>query len=181
LGLKFGIIQITLERVNKLKISLEELSNSPDKTVTLEFDEVIGELNNNAPVKGQVTAMLISGGVKIEGHVETEITLDCDRCLESYPYYVDIDIDEIFVKDELSSAKEVELKQENFVEELKGRTKIDVTDLVYQTIILNIPTKKLCQEECTGSEELLELQADEETDPRLEIFKNLYKDDEDNN
>ena len=157
-----------------MKISLEELSDAPENTITLGFHEVIEQLDNNKPVDGEITACLIPGGVKVEGHVETDLNLECDRCLENYPYHVDIDIDEIFIKGNLSSAKEIEISHENFVEELKGRSEIDITDLVYQSIILNTPSKKLCQEECPGTEELQQIQSEKPLDPRMEIFKKLY-------
>ncbi|EKE03327.1 MAG: hypothetical protein ACD_20C00215G0011 [uncultured bacterium] len=147
--------------------------NTPEGQMTLEFSEVIGELSNNKTVEGKITASLISGGVQIKGHAETDMMLECDRCIVNYPYHADVDIEEVFITGSLSSAKEIELTQENFVEELKGRNEIDVTDLVYQSILLNLPSKKLCQEECPGTKEFQNLQVEKPVDPRLEVFKKL--------
>ncbi|OGI18046.1 MAG: hypothetical protein A2287_08130 [Candidatus Melainabacteria bacterium RIFOXYA12_FULL_32_12] len=162
-----------------MKINIEELSNTPEGQLTLEFNEVINELGNDQPVDGEVTARLIPSGVQVEGHVETDMMLECDRCMVNYPYHVDVNIDEVFIKGNLSSAKEIELTQENFVEELKGRNEIDVTDLIYQSIILSIPSKNLCQEECPGTKEFQELQIEKPADPRLEVFKKLSEQESD--
>lgn len=59
------------------------------------------------------------------------------------------------------------------MEELKGSKEIDMTDLIYQSIILNIPTQKLCKKECQGTEEFQRLTVEKSIDPRLQIFKNL--------
>lgn len=156
-----------------MKINIEELSNTPDGQLKLGFHEILSELGNNKPVDGEITARLIPGGVKVEGHVETDMTMECDRCMENFPYHAEADIDEVFIQGTLSSAKELELTDENFVEELRGKKEIDVTDLVYQTIILSTPSKKLCEEECPGTEEFQRLQEEKTIDPRLEIFKKL--------
>ena len=42
------------------------------------------------------------------------------------------------------SHNEIELKNDNFVVELNNEGEIDITDLVYQSVILNLPSQKLC-------------------------------------
>lgn len=142
--------------------------------ITFEFHEVIKDLGNDNPVDGYITAKVIPGGIRIEGRVETDLIMECGRCLENYPYHSDVVIEEVFIHGSLSCAKEMELTEENFVEELKDRKEIDVTDLIYQTIILNNPSKKLCKEECSGPQDYQELQEEKSIDPRLEIFTKLY-------
>jgi len=75
--------------------------------------------------------------------------------LKEFLHHVAIDIDEKFVKGKIieDNIKEYEIKNENFFEELGEVTEIDLTDLIYQNIILNIPIQKLCDLNCKGSEE----------------------------
>lgn len=156
-----------------MKISIEELENASGNQIIQDFHEILSEFNRDKPVVGVITARLIPGGLQIEGHVEVDMIFECDRCLDKYSYHADVDINEIFIRGNLSSAKEFELTQDNFVEELKDRNEIDVTDLVYQSIILNIPGKKICKEECSGNENFQKLESEQLIDPRLEIFKKL--------
>ena len=58
-----------------MKVNIEELANRPEHRMTLEFNEKIEELNSENTVKGVLTASLISGGVRLEGHVETDLVL----------------------------------------------------------------------------------------------------------
>ena len=162
-----------------MKINIEDIANSAEGKITIDFQEKINELENNEIVRGIISIEITSYGVKVEGHVETEVTLECDRCLKSYKSLIQADIDEKFVKEKIVSddVKELEIKKDNFVEELNGRTDVDITDLVYQSIILNLPNKKLCDINCQGSEELKKIQSEKLIDPRLEIFKKIKLDD----
>ncbi|MFH0702610.1 MAG: YceD family protein [bacterium] len=165
-----------------MKINIEELANLPENQITLNFHETISDLNNNTPINGVIIAYLTSYGVKIEGNIETDMILECDRCLKSYSCHININIDEKFVKDSiiLEGTRDLELTNENFVEELDNRSEIDITDLVYQYIILNLPGKKLCYSECPGTEEIQKLKTEKSLDPRLEVFKNILEKKPDN-
>ena len=158
-----------------MKVNLDELENLPEQRRDIYFEEKIYDLHNDKPVQGPIAVYLTNYGIEVTGHVQTKMMLECDRCLEKFEYDLEIDIDEKFVKDDLvfQDTKEFEIKEENFVEELKGRKEINITDLIYQSIILNIPTKKLCDIKCSGSEEFIKMKENKQIDPRLEIFRNL--------
>jgi uncharacterized protein len=164
-----------------LKIKLEDLENNPENKITLDFDEVISELENDKPVTGTVTVMLTPYGVEVTGSVETDLNLECDRCLKIFPYHLKIDINEELTKENIVNpeTKEYEITRGNFVEELKGRKEIDVTDIIYQDIILNIPGKKLCDEKCEGTEELQENKSEKQLDPRMQAFKKFFEENKD--
>ena len=46
------------------------------------------------------------------------------------------------------------MSKSDFEEELDGETKIDLRDLIYQSIIINIPSQILCDNNCEGLDEL---------------------------
>lgn len=158
-----------------MKISVEELENIPDKQLTLRFNENIRELENSSPVEGVLTVASNGFSIKIEGNVKTKVNLECGKCLKNYIYQVDLDIDEEFVKDSIimESHGEFELTGKDFVEELKGRKEIDLTDLIYQSITIDLTSQNVCGENCLGSDEYQKLRSEKFTDPRLEIFKQI--------
>ena len=85
---------------------------------------------------------------------------------------MDFRIDEIFAKKALLEdyGQEIEIKEGQFVTDLNGADKIDIYDLLYQSVILNIPNKKVCGINCSRDN----FQKEEDlTDPRLEVFKNI--------
>ncbi len=158
-------------------IDIEELENLPDREMNLQIDEIIKDIDEGTPVKGVVNVMSNGSSITITGNIEADIVLECDRCLKKFTDHIKLNMDETFVKGKIieDDKSEVELKSENFIEELGNSNEIDVSDLIYQSIILNIPNKKLCDKNCAGSEEYQQLQNQELVDPRLQVFKDISK------
>ena len=71
------------------------------------------------------------------------------------------------------SGQEIELKDGDFVTELTDTDEIDVDDLIYQSVTLNIPNPCVCDINCVGDEILEKYVKKEISDPRLEVFKNI--------
>jgi uncharacterized metal-binding protein YceD (DUF177 family) len=95
--------------------------------------------------------------------------------LEKFEKYFDISIDETFARNSLYEEykDETELKEGSFVEDLKGENELDITDLIYQSVILNIPNKLVCGINCIGQKNLDKYIKKEILDPRLDIFKTI--------
>lgn len=158
-------------------IDLEELNFSPEKRLDIQFNEYIADLNNSVDVIGNTILKLTPYGVNITGTVSTELELICDRCLKVYTKKVTANINEDFVFGTLipKGTKEYELQAGEFVTDLNGQLTIDLTEIVYQLIVLEIPNQNLCAEDCKGTEELQVIQKETKQDPRLEMFKNLLQ------
>jgi len=156
-----------------LKLNIEELKNSPEGTKEIYFNEKVDELENDFPVEASLTAKTKACGINIKGNVNTKLKLVCDRCSEEYVYSINVKVDEDFVTDSFINAnqKEYELNPSQFVEELQGRDEIDINDFLYQTVILEVPFKKICDESCQGSEALQKAISEKFVDERLEVFK----------
>lgn len=154
-------------------VDLEELKNSPEKQLDLEFNEYIAELNNSVDVTGHVRVQLTLCGVKVKGKVSTDIELTCDRCLNPCTKSITAEFDEDYLFGTLlpDGIKEHELQSNEFVNELNGQTCLDITDIVYQSIILEIPTQNLCSDNCLGNVSYQTSQTEDKTDPRLEKLK----------
>lgn len=163
----------------KLLVNIEEIEDLPEKQKTIPFNEVIDSLENGNPVSGSITVTVLGPRVIVEGSAETDVMLECDRCLEQFPCHVVAEIYEIFLKGSLDTElkKEVELTEKSFVEELHGKNEINITDLIYQEIVLNIPSHKLCKEECEGGEFKQNDNNENIIDSRLEVFKNYFNND----
>ncbi|MGN0031928.1 MAG: YceD family protein [Candidatus Gastranaerophilaceae bacterium] len=156
-------------------ILLEDLENAENKTLYMTFDEKIEGLDCVTPIKAELCAKSLGDFVQISGHVNGKILLECDLCLEKFEYELDFDIDEVYSKHSLlgdyeESGQEFELKDGQFVTDLNGENEIDIYDLLYQSVILDLPNKKVCGINCKGREFLSE---EISADPRLEVFKNI--------
>ena len=153
-------------------LSIEDLENSDNKVVYFTFNDKIEGIDCVEPVCAKLCAKSLGDFVQISGNVKTKVILECDFCLEKYPYEMDFNIEELYAKNALieGDTEEYEIKDGQFVTDLNGEKEIDIYDLLYQSVILNFPNKKVCGINCKGKEFL---QNDEVPDPRLDVFKNI--------
>ena len=153
------------------KVSIEDIELTG--SFTYEFIGKIKELEN-CEVRANIEFKSLGDFIEALGHVEGEITLECDRCLNKFPYILDFDINETFAKNALleNYGQELELSSGQFVTDLNGETDIDVYDLLYQSVILALPNRKVCGINCNEgyfvSEEEYKI-----PDSRMDVFKNI--------
>ena len=155
-------------------ITLEKLENAEGQQLNIDFFEIISDINPEKEVEADLIAWIKGTHIEVSGSIKVEVEVECDRCLKKFNQVLNIDIKEVFSTCDAFdySHSEIELKNDNFVVELEKEGKIDITDLVYQSIILNLPSKKICSEDCEGTAVLKELQSNK-IDPRLAVFQNI--------
>ena len=157
-------------------LSLDELENSSNKTLFFTFNEKIEGIDCIEPIHAELCAKSLGDFVQITGNVKGKVMLECDLCLDKFEHELDFEIDELFSKSTLlgdyeESGQEFEIKDGQFVTDLNGEKEIDIYDLLYQSVILSFPNKKVCGINCKGREYIS--QEDDISDPRLEVFNNL--------
>ena len=153
-------------------ISIQDLENTESKQVNIKFNDFIEGVDLVQPLQAELTVKSLGDFVEISGNVKGIVKLVCDFCLKDFEYNLDFDIEEMFAKSSLldSYGQEIELKGDQFVTDLCGEDEIDICDLLYQSVILNIPNQKVCGINCNRgnfpSEENV-------ADPRMDVFKNI--------
>jgi len=153
------------------KVSIEDIEN--EGILEFDFDDDIKELED-CHVSAELDFRAIGEFIEVKGRAEGKVTLECDRCLKKYVYDLDFDIDETFAKKSLLDeyGGELELSEGQFVTDLDGAKDIDVYDLLYQSVILALPNKKVCGINC--NEGLFVSEDDMKNhDNRMDVFKNI--------
>ena len=158
--------------MSNYKVAIDEIENSKDGILEYEFSSEIKEVNSIGPIESNLVLKSLGEFIEVKGEIKGVLRLQCDVCLEAFDYEIDFEIDEIFAKQALqeSYAQETEIKEGDFITDLNGAEEIDIYDLLYQSVILNLPNKKVCGINCNGKEFLKE---EDLTDPRLDVFKNI--------
>lgn len=160
-------------------IIIEDIENAPNKIFKIDFEDFIEGIDSKSPIKADLTATILGDFIQIKGNVQGSATLECDLCLKKFEYEFDFEIDELYAKDTLldeneASGQEIELKDGQFVTDLKGSNTIDISDLLYQSVILDFPNKKVCGITCKGAKFLDEESfSQNQVDPRMAIFKEI--------
>jgi len=104
------------------------------------------------PVKVRLHLTNTGTSVLVKGTIQTEAELECSRCLDSFRRPINIEIAETYVKQdpESSQGKETELKESDFVYPVEKDNTIDLNELIRQNILLALPIKSLCDNNCKG-------------------------------
>lgn len=111
-------------------------------------DERIG-LTEPATVTGKIR--LAGNEVFLNGHVDTRAKVECDRCLKTVETPVDADFElEYITGSEYESGDVAELTEAEMSVAVFDGKAIDVDEIVKEQIVLAVPTRMLCREDCKG-------------------------------
>lgn len=161
----------------KHTIKIEDIENTKDGKIQINFEDLIEGINLKRPVKAKLEVISLGDYIQVKGRVHGCAILDCDLCLEEYEYNFDFELDELFSKTTLLDeyGQETELKDGQFITDLNGNNSIDICDLLYQSVILDFPNKKVCGINCKGGDIFIrdENPTENEPDPRLAVFKQI--------
>lgn len=161
---------------NKL-INIEDIESAPNKTLHAKFEDFIEGITSKEPIFATLELISLGEFIQVKGNVSGCAVLECDLCLEKYNYEFNFDVDELFAKNEVyeECGQEIEIKDGQFVTDLQGSSDIDISDFLYQSVILDFPNKKVCGINCKGGDIFIreESSTEKEPDPRLAVFKNI--------
>ena len=102
-----------------------------------------------AAVTGKVR--LSGNEVFVNGHVETRAQVECDRCLKTVELPVSADFSlEYITGAEYESCPAAELTEAEMSVSVFDGKAIDVDEVVKEQILLAVPTRMLCREDCKG-------------------------------
>ena len=154
------------------KILIEDIEKEPNKTMFYEFDEYMEEFG--ADIYADLELKSLGQFIEVSGTAQGKLKLTCDRCLQEFDYDLDIDIQETYAKHSLQDeySQEFELQRGQFIIDLNGEKEIDIYDLLYQSVILALPNKKVCGINCNEgmfvSEDDIKIH-----DDRMDVFKTI--------
>lgn len=121
---------------------------------------------------------LESGKALVVGKAKVILQMNCDRCLKEVDEVIDLNFSrEVFAPDEITESTD-DKSDQTFMEGYQ----LNVEDLVYSEILLGLPMKILCTEECKGictqcGKDLNEGECGCDTfipDPRMAVIKDIF-------
>jgi uncharacterized protein len=89
--------------------------------------------------------------VFVNGHIDTRAQVDCDRCLQPVELPVSADFAlEFITGSDYESSDVAELTEAAMSVSVFDGEAIDVDEIVKEQILLAVPTRMLCREDCKG-------------------------------
>lgn len=119
---------------------------------------LVGQNPITEGLNGNLEISRVDENVSLRGYLDVDLRPACDRCLEEFvrPLHVDIHTDlspksKITDHDEPGSgAGEVELTAEDIDFSFYQGPEIDVSEIIREQIVLALPFRFICAEECRG-------------------------------
>lgn len=167
-------------------MKIEFKKDSEDRSQTLKLEESPETLELCAegasfeePVKVDLSVSKSGAQLICRGEMKTSVRLECSRCLLLYDQPLVSNLD--FVIDFGESPQEFKSEEDNYFVADPSSGFFQIDNLIRETILLALPLKPLCLEDCKGlcpicGTDLNKSQCNcvkKETDPRWEKLKGL--------
>ena len=131
-----------------LQLDVARLKRSPGDSDSFSLSEELpplelqGEkISFGGPVKASFTVANNGKLLRVEGTVSGELWLTCGRCLEPFTFAFDLPVAENYVYGSEAASEDAVA----FTGDL-----LNVTPEVYKDIIMDLPMKALCGDDCPG-------------------------------
>lgn len=143
-----------------MKIRIDDLKN---KTVEISDEESLegyptllalqeaGECLFLAPLRIHLTIAREFDHIRVNGRVETSLRLGCARCLVEFRLNINSPFTIFYMRAAgLPQDEDVELAENDLISSTYEGDEIDFTSEIAEQVILEIPFKPLCREDCRG-------------------------------
>lgn len=116
-----------------------------------ELNPIDERVNLIAPAAVTGRVRLSGNEVFVNGHVEARARVECDRCLQPVELPVNADFALEYISgDEYESSQAAELTEAELSVSVFDGEAIDVDEIVKEQVLLAVPTRMLCREDCKG-------------------------------
>ncbi len=136
-----------------MKVTVSKVKNISGKIIHVEIEEEIPFLSVEGDALKLAAPLRFSGQVEntgktlaVSGVIDTKVELPCSRCMKNIAYKATVPFHEIFtnIKDLTVNSNG---EEEVFLFE---GDEIDISSQVTRAILLELPMKILCREDCKG-------------------------------
>lgn len=130
------------------KINLGSFLERTEFRFDLKKDEI--NFGNDLLIYDKLMVNLIltkqeEGIILVQGELKCEIKMECSRCLDKFNYDIETDFTVLFKKKDLYNDEDVESGILFY-----DKNEIELFDYIRETLLLEMPIKPLCNENCKG-------------------------------
>lgn len=140
-------------RVDQIKDKVLDLSADEEVVdyPTLAALQESGQCAFVAPLRLHLSVAREYDHIRAQGRVETRARLVCSRCLTEYETDIVSSFTIFYIRSAgVSQDEEVELAEQDLISVAFEGDEIDFADEIAEQVLMEIPYKPLCREECKG-------------------------------
>ena len=158
------------------------ISEIPDEGIDVAGEETVESDTIISPIKARLKIMKIGSEIIVKGEVAADIKLQCSRCVSDFNSVFSVPVDVVYHPlDELKGEERHEIPSGELNMDFYSGDEMDITTLMKEQILLNIPMKPLCKDSCRGICRTCGKNLNEgdcscpptETDSRFDILKKI--------
>jgi uncharacterized protein len=130
-----------------------ELNFSPEQDILSEALETVPKsegISVDPHIKGNVRISVSGKDVFFIGTVQAVVHLQCSRCLSDFTVDSDTELNLVIRRDDAETPSRDEREGPEADAVLLKGAEIDPGELIVQELLLNLPMKPLCREDCPG-------------------------------
>ncbi len=172
--------------LSKMTVDLSQLKDAQTAfdfslpAAEIELETEAARLKDTVKIKGKITKQ--SAQTVVAGEIFADAEIECHRCLQPVEKKLEIAFTASFVTPEFyTQATEAELRADDLEVSVFAGDKIDLSELAREQILLDLPARVFCGEDCKGlclkcgaNRNLIDCNCeDKEADPRWAALKNL--------
>ena len=172
--------------VELIEIDIVRLKNNPGEVkklaVAVDMPPVLSELEKiefNGPVKLDLVLTNTNNTIVVEGDISAKLRLACGNCLDIFTFPVRAEFSEIYYNE---GQEELHAGEGHIP---YSGDKLDLTTEVIKSIIIALPMRIVCRQDCKGLCPVCGVNRNRENcscapdtvDPRLEVLKKLLQKD----
>jgi uncharacterized protein len=128
------------------------ISDIPEEGLDLDLEEKFEaeEIRLLSPVKAHLELTKAHSEIIIAGTLNAGLEFECSRCLKKYRHVMDVPVDVVYhpvkeLGDDRHGLKDDEMDMGFYQDD-----ELDLQELIMEQVLLNIPMKPLCDENCKG-------------------------------
>jgi uncharacterized protein len=163
-------------------VELDKLSDAPQRIYGEEDLSIQDATDAERTIRYRIELLARRGGETFyfNGTLQGTLSTQCHKCLKPTDLGVDTQFDLIVQRGEAESTEEGDYSHDEYVYIPIGQQDIRLDQYIYENLVINIPMRILCEEDCKGlcpdCGADLNIEActcNQKTDPRWEALKSL--------
>ncbi|VAX34254.1 FIG01269488: protein, clustered with ribosomal protein L32p [hydrothermal vent metagenome] len=130
------------------------VSGIEEHGIDLNFSERLSRnslLESIGPVNAHLRIDRRGEEIRIEGNIQGRVALQCSRCLVNFRKELSLDINLLYhPAAEVANEVTYEVSRDEINIGFYSNDELDITQVIREQLILNLPMKALCDETCKG-------------------------------
>ena len=131
-----------------MKVQISDIISGRDRNKKIDYNFEMSQFKFEGDIINPIGSCQVVGKILsdsdifiLDAKIKVDLEMICSRCLETFIYPIDIDIEERFTTNSASQDDEAVVVYDDV---------LDITEIVETIIISTIPIKRICKDDCKG-------------------------------